>query len=91
MANHQATKKDVRKSRKRRLHNRYYGKTTRNAVRALRALTDAEQYKEKLPSVISMVDKLAKRGIIHKNKAANLKSKLMKKAQQLAQAVHHAS
>ncbi|MBX6380089.1 MAG: 30S ribosomal protein S20 [Thermoflavifilum aggregans] len=90
MANHQATKKDVRKSRKRRLHNRYYAKTTRNAVRALRALTDAEQVKEKLPAVISMVDKLAKRGVIHKNKAANLKSKLMRKANQLSVAKVHA-
>ncbi|MCL6524685.1 MAG: 30S ribosomal protein S20 [Thermoflavifilum sp.] len=91
MANHQATKKDVRKSLKRRLQNRYYGKTTRNAVRALKAITDPEQYREKLPTVISMVDKLAKRGVIHKNKASNLKSKLMKKAHQLSATTHHTS
>jgi len=79
MANHKATKKDTRQAAKRRDRNRYYGKTTRNAVRDLKA-TESAAYTEKLPSVISMIDKLAKRGIIHKNKAANLKSKLAKKA-----------
>lgn len=79
MANHKATQKDVRQSEKRRERNRYYGKTTRNAIRDLRALTDAGQASDKLTSVASMIDKLAKRGIIHKNKAANLKSKLSKK------------
>ena len=78
MANHSATKKDARQAAKRRDRNRYYGKTTRNAIRELRAGEPA-QAGEKLPSVISMIDKLAKRGIIHKNKAANLKSKLTKK------------
>ena len=76
MANHQATKKDTRQAAKRRDRNRYYGKTTRNAVRDLKELDSQLSYGEKLPSVISMIDKLAKRGIIHKNKAANLKSKL---------------
>ncbi len=79
MANHKATKKDTRQAAKRRDSNRYYGKTTRNAVRDLKTLTDEKGYSEKLPSVVSMIDKLAKRGIIHKNKAANLKSKLAKK------------
>lgn len=79
MANHSATKKDVRQSRKRNERNRYYGKTTRNAIRDLRALTDANAVGEKMPEVASMIDKLAKRGTIHKNKAANLKSKLAKK------------
>lgn len=79
MANHSATKKDARQAAKRRDRNRYYGKTTRNAIRELRAGEPA-QTGEKLPSVISMIDKLAKRGIIHKNKAANLKSKLARKA-----------
>ena len=76
MANHKATKKDVRQSAKRRDHNRYYGKTTRNAIRDLKAVTDAAAMEQGLSSVASMIDKLAKRGIIHKNKAANLKSKL---------------
>lgn len=80
MANHSATKKDVRQAAKRRDRNRYYGKTTRNAIRDLKAGTDVKAYTEELPNVISMIDKLAKRGIIHKNKAANLKSKLAKKA-----------
>ncbi len=79
MANHSATKKDVRQSRKRNERNRYRGKTTRNAIRDLKAISGKE-YQDKLPSVVSMIDKLAKRGIIHKNKAANLKSKLSKKA-----------
>ncbi len=80
MANHSATKKDMRQAAKRRERNRYYGKTTRNAVRELKAGSDTKAYTEGLPNVISMIDKLAKRGIIHKNKAANLKSKLAKKA-----------
>ena len=80
MANHKATKKDVRQAAKRRDTNRYYGKTTRNAIRDLKANTDVKVYGEQLPDVISQIDKLAKRGIIHKNKAASLKSKLAKKA-----------
>lgn len=79
MANHKATKKDVRQAAKRRDRNRYYGKTTRNAVRELRATTDEAAYNEQLPLTVSMIDKLAKRGVIHKNKASNLKSKLAKK------------
>jgi small subunit ribosomal protein S20 len=84
MANHSATKKDVRQAAKRRDRNRYYGKTTRNAVRDLKALKEEKAYDEQLPSVVSMIDKLAKRGVIHKNKAANLKSKLTKKVNTLA-------
>ena len=86
MANHKATKKDTRQAAKRRERNRYYGKTTRNAVRDIKVVTDGSTFSEKLPTVISMIDKLAKRGIIHKNKAANLKSKLAKKANVLATA-----
>ena len=78
MANHSATKKDVRQAAKRRDTNRYYGKTTRNAIRELKTADDQKVYNEKLPNIISQIDKLAKRGIIHKNKAANLKSKLAK-------------
>jgi small subunit ribosomal protein S20 len=79
MANHSATKKDTRQAAKRRDSNKYYGKTTRNAIRELKTNDDKKVYDEKLPEVISMIDKLAKRGIIHKNKAANLKSKLAKR------------
>ena len=63
---------------KRRDRNRYYGKTTRNAIRELKVVDDQKVYDEKLPNIMSQIDKLAKRGIIHKNKAANLKSKLAK-------------
>ncbi len=80
MANHKATKKDVRQASKRRDRNRYYGKTTRNAIRDLKALKEKDAYATQLPDVSSMIDKLAKRGVIHKNKAANLKSKLAKRA-----------
>jgi small subunit ribosomal protein S20 len=78
MANHSATKKDVRQATKRRDRNRYYGKTTRNAIRDLKTIEEQKAYDEKLPNIVSQIDKLAKRGIIHKNKAANLKSKLAK-------------
>jgi small subunit ribosomal protein S20 len=84
MANHSATKKDVRQSRKRNDRNRYYGKTTRNAIRDLKALDEKAAATDKLPTVASMIDKLAKKGTIHKNKAANLKSKLAKKVNALA-------
>ncbi len=84
MANHSATKKDVRQSRKRNERNRYYGKTTRNAIRDLRAMDTKTDASKELTSVASMIDKLAKRGTIHKNKAANLKSKLAKKVNALS-------
>ncbi|MBZ4187916.1 30S ribosomal protein S20 [Niabella beijingensis] len=78
MANHKATKKHARQALKRRDRNKYYGKTTRNAIKNLRA-AEGSDAKGQLPSVESMIDKLAKRGVIHRNKAANLKSKLAKK------------
>ena len=84
MANHKATQKDVRQSSKRRERNKYQGKTTRNAIRDLRALNSAAEAGKKLQDVSSMIDKLAKKGVIHKNKAANLKSKLAKKVNKLA-------
>ncbi|MEO6670479.1 MAG: 30S ribosomal protein S20 [Ferruginibacter sp.] len=83
MANHAATKKDVRQSTKRNERNRYYGKTTRNAIRDIRAVEDQKAAADKLPTVASMIDKLAKRGTIHKNKAANLKRKLALKVNAL--------
>lgn len=83
MANHKATKKDARQAAKRTERNKYYGKTTRNAIRNLKTLK-GDEMGNKLPEVASMIDKLAKRGIIHKKKAANLKSKLTKKANSVA-------
>jgi small subunit ribosomal protein S20 len=79
MANHKATKKDVRQVAKRRARNAYKGKTTRNAIRDLKVLDTKDAAGDKLVKVISMLDKLAKTGVIHKNKASNLKSKLTKK------------
>lgn len=84
MANHKSTRKSVRKNAARRDRNRYYGKTTRNAVRTLLAITDKTEAAEQMPKVISLIDKLAKRNIIHKNKASNLKSGLVKKIAALA-------
>ncbi|NQT76927.1 MAG: 30S ribosomal protein S20 [Bacteroidetes bacterium] len=76
MANHKSALKRIRQTEKRMVHNRYYGKTMRNAVRQFRALDDKKEAEEKLPSIFSIIDKLTKRSIIHKNKAANIKSKL---------------
>lgn len=84
MANHKATKKDVRQVAKRREQNRYVGKTTRNAMRDLRATKDPAEANENLPAVLSKIDKLAKKGVIHKNKAANLKSALTKAISRVA-------
>lgn len=76
MANHKSSVKRIRQEKKRTLHNRYYAKTMRNAVRKLRAITDKEEALKLYPSVQKMLDKLTKTNIIHKNKASNLKSKL---------------
>ena len=84
MANHKATKKDVRQSEKRRERNRYYGKSTRNAIRTLLAATDKATSQDDLKKVISMIDKLAKRNIIHKNKAGNIKSGIVKRVNAIA-------
>jgi small subunit ribosomal protein S20 len=76
MANHKSSLKRIRQTITKRLQNRYYAKTTRNAVRDLRATTEKEAAVALLPKVSSMLDRLAKKNVIHKNKAANLKSKL---------------
>lgn len=83
MANHKSALKRVRQNEKKRLHNRYYAKTTRNAIKKLRNETSREEAEKSYPEVVSMIDKLAKRNIIHKNKAANLKSKLALQINQL--------
>lgn len=76
MANHKSAKKRIRQNTKARLRNRYYKKATRTAINNLRQLTDKTEAEKFLPKVVSMIDRLAKRNNIHKNKAANLKSKL---------------
>jgi len=78
MANHKSSLKRIRQEKVRTLHNKYYAKTMRNAVRKLRATTDKEAAQKLYPTVQKMLDKLAKTNIIHKNKAANLKSSLTK-------------
>jgi small subunit ribosomal protein S20 len=84
MANHASSIKRIRSNETRRLLNRYQAKTTRNAVRDLRALTNKEEAIAALPKVKSMLDKLAKKNVIHKNKAGNLISKLTKHVVALA-------
>lgn len=76
MANHKSALKRIRSNEKKRVLNRYQHKTTRNAIKALRLATEKSVAVEKLPIVISMIDKLAKKNVIHSNKASNLKSKL---------------
>ena len=76
MANHKSSIKRIRQDKKRNLHNRYYAKTMRNAVRKLRAMTDKEEAVKLYPSVQKILDKLAKTNLIHKNKAVNSKSSL---------------
>jgi small subunit ribosomal protein S20 len=83
MANHKSAIKRIRSNNAKRLENRYYAKTTRNAVKKLRSETSQKDAQELLPKVSSMLDKLAKKSVIHKNKAANLKSKLAKKVASL--------
>jgi len=85
MANHKSSQKRIRSTETKRTDNRYQAKTVRNAVKKFRGTTDKEEVKKDLPKVISNVDKLAKKSVIHKNKAANLKSKMMKKANKLAE------
>ncbi len=76
MATHQSAIKRIRQNEKRRVRNKYYAKTARNATKKLRDTENTKEAKDLLPKVVSMLDKLAKRNIIHSNKAANLKSKL---------------
>ncbi len=79
MAHHKSSLKRIRQDEKRRDQNRFYKKTTRTAIKRLRGLEDATDAQGFLPKVISMIDRLAKRGTWHKNKAANLKSSLARK------------
>ena len=83
MANHKSAKKRMRQLAVRRLRNRYYKKSARTAIKNFRNLTDSGEAEKFLPKLISMIDKLAKRNLFHDNKAANLKSGLMKKVAQL--------
>ena len=74
MANHKSSLKRIRQTKVKTLHNKYYAKTTRNAIRDIRNTTDKSAAEAAAPAVFAKIDKLAKIGVIHKNKAANLKS-----------------
>lgn len=78
MANHKSSLKRIRQTEAAKVENKYYARTTRNAVRKLRTTSNKDEAAEMLPKVTSLLDRLAKRNVIHKNKAANLKSKLTK-------------
>jgi small subunit ribosomal protein S20 len=78
MAHHLSAKKRIRQIESRRVKNKYSARTARSAVKKLRSTTEKEAAAEQYPKVVSMIDKLAKNNVIHKNKAANLKSKLAK-------------
>jgi len=78
MANHKSALKRIRQTAKRTLRNKYQHKTARNVIKDIRSATDKKEAEKLLPTASSMLDKLAKRNIIHKNKAANLKSSLTK-------------
>lgn len=84
MANHKSSIKRIRQTETKKLHNRYQAKTARTFVKRLRTSTNKEEATALLPKVASMLDKLAKRNVIHKNKAANLKSSLTKKVSSLS-------
>ena len=83
MANHKSTLRRIRSDKSKTLNNKYYHKTMRNSLRDLRSEEDKTKAEAKLPEMFAQIDKLAKRGTIHKNKAANLKSKLSKKITRL--------
>lgn len=84
MANHKSALKRIRSNEAKRLRNKYQHKTTRTFIKRLKETTDKKQGEELLAQVIGMVDKLAKKNIIHKNKAGNLKSQLTKHVAALA-------
>ena len=78
MAHHKSAKKRIRQDEKKRLHNRYYKKSTRTAIKKLRETEDKAEAEKQLPALFSMIDRLAKRNLFHPNKASNLKSGLAK-------------
>jgi len=84
MANHQSALKRIRQNESKRLHNRYFAKTMRNSVRKFRDLSDKKEAEELLPKLYAMIDKMAKKNLIHKNKAGNLKSSITKYANSLS-------
>lgn len=84
MANHKSSEKRIRQTEVRRVENKYYARTTRNAVKKMRLMTDKVSAIQELPKVSALLDKLSVKGVIHKNKASNLKSKLARFVNKLA-------
>jgi small subunit ribosomal protein S20 len=84
MANHKSSLKRIRSNETRKIQNRYHGKTMRNAIKKFKSIDVKTEAAAQLPKMVSMIDKMAKRAVIHKNKAANLKSKLTRKVNALA-------
>ena len=84
MANHKSALKRIRANESRKIQNRYHGKTMRNAIKKFKTIEVKAEAESQLPKMVSMIDKMAKRSVIHKNKAANLKSKLTRKVNTLA-------
>jgi small subunit ribosomal protein S20 len=84
MANHKSALKRIRANENRKIQNRYHGKTMRNAIKKFKAIDVKTEAATQLPKLVSLIDKMAKRAVIHKHKAANLKSKLTRKVNALA-------
>lgn len=84
MANHRSTLRRIRSNERKRQRNHYYHKTARTFIKRLRNTKDKKEAQERLPKVTSMIDRLVRRNIIHKNKAANLKSSLQRHVDQLS-------
>lgn len=84
MANNASAKKRIRQADKKKISNKYYHKTMRNAIRDIKGLEDKKSAEEALPKVVSLIDRVAKKNIIHKNKAANLKSAVSKSVAAIA-------
>jgi len=78
MANHKSSEKRIRQTETKRTHNRYFAKTMRNALKEFRSLKEKEKAAEELPKLVSLIDSLSTKAIIHKNKASNLKSGVVK-------------
>lgn len=78
MANHKSALKRIKVNEKKRLLNRYQSKTARTAIKKLKLMTEKSEAEKVLPSVVSKIDKLAKKNIVHANKAARMKSQLAK-------------
>lgn len=84
MANHKSALKRIRQTEARRVHNRYFAKTMRNSVKKFRSLTAKKEAAEQMPKLFALIDKMAKKNIIHQKKAGNIKSSINKFANSLS-------